>query len=103
MTVNCRFCNKILKLEPLIINAYQARRTIETCATVTVNKNGNVFSDTILCCGLVARGKIRSDIISRGPVLVGAEAQIKGNITAPSIAVGDGAILEGHCRIGEIL
>src|SRR5450432_3451137 len=64
LTINCRHCHKLLKLEPLTINAYQARRTIETCATITVDKKGNIFSDTILCGALVVRGKIRSDIIS---------------------------------------
>jgi cytoskeletal protein CcmA (bactofilin family) len=92
-----------LRLQPLVIDEYQARRTIETCDSVTVDKNGNFFGDRILCAGLVVRGKIRADIVSRGPVVVGPAAQIRGNITAPSIAVGEGACLEGDCRIGSIL
>lgn len=101
ITLTCKFCNKPLKVEPLVISQYQARRVIETCGCLTVEKHGNVFSDRVLCGSLVARGRIRGNIISFGPVLVGPEAHIRGNITAPSLAVGEGAVLEGNYRIGE--
>jgi hypothetical protein len=100
ISLTCKFCHKALKVEPLVIDQYQARRVIETCSCLTVEKQGNVFSDQILCGSLVARGRIRGDIISLGPVLIGPEAHIRGDITAPSIAVGEGAILEGNFRIG---
>jgi cytoskeletal protein CcmA (bactofilin family) len=66
-----------------------------------VEKKGNVIAEKILCGGLVVRGKIKGNITSRGPVLVGPEAEIKGDMTAPSLAVGAGAILEGNYQIGE--
>ena len=100
MTVTCRFCNKSLKLEDLRFTAYQARRTIDTCGTVTVDKKGQVFTDKIHCGGLVVRGKLKGDVLSRGPVLVGPEAEVRGNIIAPSLAVGAGAVLEGDYEIG---
>ena len=59
-----------------------------------------MVSDRILCGSLVARGRIKGSIVSRGPVLVGPEAEIKGDVTAPTLAVGEGAILEGHYDIG---
>jgi hypothetical protein len=100
LTLTCKFCHKLLKVEPMVIRQYQARRVIETCSCLTVEKNGNVFTDRILCGSLVARGRIKGNIFSFGPVLVAPEAQIHGDITAPSIAVGEGAVLEGNCRIG---
>jgi cytoskeletal protein CcmA (bactofilin family) len=33
--------------------------------------------------------------------LVGPEADIKGDVTAPTIAVGAGAVLEGNYEIGQ--
>jgi hypothetical protein len=100
MTLTCKFCNKVLRLEELRVKDYTARRSIEVLGIITVEKKGQVVADRILCGGLVARGKIKGHVTSRGPVLVGPEAEIKGNVTAPSVAVGPGAILDGHFDIG---
>jgi cytoskeletal protein CcmA (bactofilin family) len=66
---------------------------------VTVEKKGNVITDKILCGGLIVRGKVKGNVTSRGPVLVGPEAEIKGDVTAPTLAVGSGAILDGRYDI----
>jgi len=100
LTITCRFCNKSLRLEDVKIKEYQARRSIDTCGIVTVERKGHVVADKIHCGGLVARGKIKGAVISRGPVLVGPEADIKGDVQAPTIAIGAGATLEGHYQIG---
>lgn len=101
MSVTCKFCNKSLKLEDRRISVYEARRSVETCGVVTIEKKGNVvISDKVLCGGLVVRGKLKGNVQSRGPVLVGPEAEIKGDISAPTLAVGAGAVLEGRYDIG---
>ena len=100
MSITCKHCHKPLKLEDERITEYRARRSVETCGIVTVEKKGYVVSDRILCGGIVVRGKVKGSIISRGPVLVGPEAEIIGDVSAPSLAVGAGAILEGRYNIG---
>jgi hypothetical protein len=100
-TVSCKFCYKSLKLEDIPIKSYEARRAVETCGIVTVEKKGTIVADKVHCGGLVVRGKVKGHVTSRGPVLVGPEAEIKGDVTAPSIAVGAGAILDGFYKIGE--
>jgi hypothetical protein len=101
LVVTCRFCNKSLRLEDLPVKDYQARRSVETCGVVTVEKKGNIVAERVVCGGLIVRGKVKAKITSQGPVLVGPEAEIKGDITAPSLAVGAGAILEGEYAIGR--
>ena len=102
MSVTCKFCSKPLKLEDIPINKYDSRRSIDTLGVITVEKKGNVVVvDKIRCGGLIVRGKIKGEVVARGPVLVGPEAEIKGNVTAPTIAVGAGAILEGRYAIGQ--
>jgi len=101
MTITCKFCNKSNRLEDLRFKEYQARRVIETCGIVTVEKKGNVVADRIHCGGLIVRGKLRGAILSRGPVLVSPEAEIRGDVNAPTIAVGAGALLEGFYEIGQ--
>src|ERR1700704_4619276 len=100
MTVTCKFCSKALKLEDIRFKKYEARRAIDTGGVVTIENKGHVVSDKIHCGGLVVRGKLKSNIHSRGPVFVGPEAEVRGNITAPSLAVGAGAILDGCYKIG---
>ena len=79
---------------------YQARRVIDTCGMVTVEKKGNVVTDKVNCGGLIVRGKLKGKIVSRGPVLIGPEAEVKGDVSAPVLAVGAGAILDGQYAIG---
>jgi len=100
LSVTCKYCNKSLRIEDLRFKEYQARRTIETVGMVTVEKKGNVVTDRITCGGLIVRGKLKGNIVSYGPVMVSPEAEIRGDITAPTLAVGAGAILEGKYDIG---
>ena len=100
MSVTCKYCNKSLRLEDIRFKEYQARRVIDTCGIVTIEKKGNVVADKINCGGLIVRGKVKGTIHSRGPVLIGPEAEIRGDVTAPALAVGAGAILEGNYEIG---
>jgi DNA-directed RNA polymerase subunit RPC12/RpoP len=100
MTITCRHCNHSLRLENVSYKTYEARRSVETCGIVTIEKKGNVIADRIHCGGLIVRGKLKGKVISRGPVLVGPEAEVKGDVTAPTLAVGAGALLEGHYEIG---
>jgi hypothetical protein len=99
-SLTCKFCYKSLKLQDESIQQYAARRAIETIGIVTVEKKGNVVADRIVCGGLIVRGKIKGAVVSKGPVLVGPEAEVKGNVTAPTLAVGAGAVLEGKYAIG---
>jgi hypothetical protein len=101
ISVTCKFCYKSLKLNDEVIKTYAARRSVDTVGMITIEKKGNLVADRLNCGGLIVRGKMRGNVSSRGPVLVGPEAEIKGDITAPTIAVGAGAVLEGKYAIGD--
>lgn len=102
MSVTCKFCHKALKLQDVAFKTFESRRSIETCGIVTVEKKANVTAtEKVNCGGLVVRGKLKGNVISRGPVLVGPEAEIKGDVKAPTLAVGAGAILNGKYQIGQ--
>ena len=100
MSITCRFCNKSLKLEDISIKQYEARRLIATCGVVTIEKKGSAITDAIKCGGLIVRGKVKGAVESHGPVLIGPEAEVKGDVKAPTLAVGAGAVLEGQYKIG---
>jgi hypothetical protein len=100
LSITCKHCHKPLKLEDIQFKQYEARREIATCGIVTVEKKGNVVADKVRCGGLIVRGKVKGAVESHGPVLVGPEAEIKGDVSAPTMAVGAGAILDGRYEIG---
>lgn len=97
--ITCKHCYKSLKIEDVLIKQYEARRAIETCGVVVVEERGNVIADRILCGGLIVRGRVKGGVISRGAVLVGPKADLIGDVTAPSLAVGAGAVLNGFYKI----
>ena len=99
--ITCKHCYKALKVEDIVVKAYEARRSLETVGVVVVEKKGNVVADRVLCGGLIVRGKVKGAVTSRGTVLVGPDADLIGDVTAPRLAVGAGAVLNGHYRIGE--
>ncbi|MGF1634652.1 MAG: polymer-forming cytoskeletal protein [Phycisphaerae bacterium] len=100
ITVTCRKCNKSLRIEDLSFKRYEARRHIDTVGVVVIEKKGNVVSEQIMCGGMIARGQVRGKIISRGPVLVGPDATVTGDVEAPTMAIGEGAKLKGFYRVG---
>lgn len=100
-TVTCKHCYKRLELQDLVFKQYEARRAIETTGIVTVEKKGQVIADRIHCGGLIVRGRVKGEVTSRGPVLVGPEADLIGDVTAPTMAVGAGAVLLGNYRVGK--
>lgn len=101
LTITCRHCHKSLRVEDVLIKQYEARRSVDTCGIITVEKKGHVVAEKLHCGGMVVRGKVKGTVISRGPVLIGPDAEISGDVTAPALAVGAGAVLKGHYRIGR--
>lgn len=102
MSLPCRFCHKSLRIEDILLNRYEARRLIETCGMITIERNGNVFADQLTCGRLLVRGQLKGNVVCRGAVVLDATAQVRGDITAPNITIVSGAILEGKCRIGGL-
>ena len=100
MSVTCKFCSKSLKLEDVKITRYEARRVIETCGTVTIDKKGHVVSD-VRCVNLLLRGKLKGDVVGLNKVEVAGDAELKGDVTAGSLNIAPGAMLEGVYRIGR--
>jgi cytoskeletal protein CcmA (bactofilin family) len=100
ISATCTGCRKAMRMDELRIKDYQARRVVETCSTLTVESRGDLRATTILCNGAILRGKSTGEIKSKGPIMIGPEAEHTGNVSAPTIAVPAGAILEGFYRIG---
>jgi hypothetical protein len=103
ISANCRHCGKPLRFQDVRIDRLQPKnRTIDTYGNILVGKKGNCWADRIFCGTMVAHGQVNGPVVSRGLVHFGPKAQVKGDVTAPALAVEAGAILEGHYRVGQV-
>ena len=54
----------------------------------------------IRCVNLQLKGKLKGDVVGLRNVEVAGDAELKGDVTAASLNVAPGAMLEGFYRIG---
>ena len=66
---------------------------------MTIDKKGHVVSD-VRCVNLQLKGKLKGDVVGLQKVEVASDAELKGDVTAGSLNVAPGAMLEGFYRIG---
>jgi hypothetical protein len=101
MSAPCRHCGKPLLFEDIVITSHALKKSvIDTYGNIVVEKKGTCNADRIHCGSMIVRGKVNGHVTSRGPMQVGPQGEIKGDVTAPTLAVAAGAILEGNYRIG---
>ncbi len=51
---------------------------------------------------IVVSGKVKGDITATDRIELRATAKVIGDITAPKVIVHEGAVLEGHCSMGQV-
>jgi hypothetical protein len=100
MSLPCRYCHKALVLEDVRIAGYAARSVIETCGAVLIGPAGEVTAGTVTCASLQLAGKLKGNVVSLGPVSIAASGFLRGDITAPSVTLADGARVKGRMVIG---
>jgi hypothetical protein len=95
MTTVCPKCSKSLTVEDLVIKTAHAVRRIQTCGRVVVQKKGRVIAQQIEAHGGVeVEGILEANVVSGGPVRIGAKASWKGDLSAPSLLVELGGRIE---------
>ncbi len=101
MSLPCPKCHKVLIVEDVVVRNYKPVKTLSTCGRLIVRKGGRVVAQTIEAHqGVECNGAVHASVRSGGPVVLGARAEWKGDLAAPSLAVRSGArVLGGHFRI----
>lgn len=61
----------------------------------TANCRATVEAGTV-----IVDGPIEGDIIAKDRIQLTPKAKVKGDITASSLSVGEGASFVGHCKVG---
>lgn len=99
MSVFCPHCKKRLILEDFKIRSYYAVRDFSTCGDILVERKGHVVAP-IKVGNLTVKGKVQSEVVARGMVIIGKTGWFKGGIEAPHLSVENGAVLDAEVRIG---
>ena len=101
LTITCKFCNKSLKLEDLAFKSYEARRGDRNLWNRHRGEKGKRRQRPDHLRRVDRPREIASVTLRAAvPCFVGPEAEIRGDVTAPTLAVGAGAVLDGQYSIG---
>ncbi len=101
----CPACSKTLTVEDIVVKSYLGVRNVETCGRLIVTKKGRVVAQQRIVAheGIELEGKLecREALVS-GPVTMGGKAEWRGDLTALSLAVAEGAtIRRGYFTVPE--
>ena len=71
-----------------------------TCGDIIVEKHGHVVAP-VKVGNLTVKGKLQGNVQARGRVRVHKTGSLKGDVSAPSLRVDNGAKIEGFLCIGR--
>jgi hypothetical protein len=97
-STSCPGCHKRVMIEDIVVKAYQAVLSLETCGKLIVPKGGQVVAQkrVIAFKGIEIEGKLQcKEAISAGLVVLGPKAEWKGDLKAAALSVKHGAIVLG--------
>jgi hypothetical protein len=96
MSLTCPWCCKRVTLEDLIVKDTSWTGRVQTCGRLIIQRRGSLVASLIEARQRIEiLGHAEGKIVSGGPVLIGPKARVKGDVSAPSIWVEPGAVIEG--------
>lgn len=99
-STSCPSCHRNIMTTDVDINEYCAKIEMWTAGVVTVGKKGTLIAEVRAEAVVVKGGEIKGPVTSRGPVSLEKGSKIFGNITAPSLVVGETQHLVGMIVAG---
>lgn len=96
MSISCPWCSKRVTLDDLVVKDTCWTSRVQTCGRLIVHRKGLLVSSSIEARGgMEIHGAVEGKLFSAGPVFIGRFARIKGDLTAPSIDIENGATITG--------
>jgi cytoskeletal protein CcmA (bactofilin family) len=71
---------------------------INAKGSLTIGESAMVTAQ-IKAASIIVAGKVKGEIIASQRIEICPSAKVSGNLTAPKLAVHEGAILDGHCVV----
>lgn len=102
----CPKCYRGLCLDDLIVKSSAPQvgtpGKLQTCGQIVVEKKAKYVGKAVQAVeGVEIQGQLEAEVVSQGPVTIGAHATLKGDLTAASLIVEPGAVIKGgFFRIG---
>jgi len=95
-------------------SAFEGKLTFEGYVLINGKFQGEIFSDGGLIIGeggtvegrievasIQIQGEVKGNIIAKDKIEINAPATVRGDITAPSLVIKEGAVFEGNCSMGK--
>ncbi len=96
MSISCPWCSRRVTLDDLLIRDRCWTSKLQTCGRIVIHRRGLVNARVIEAMeGIEIHGSVEGSVLSGGPVVLGAQARIRGDLAAPSIHIASGATIEG--------
>ncbi|NUR56753.1 MAG: polymer-forming cytoskeletal protein [Acidobacteria bacterium] len=84
--------------EPITI-AGRVEGTIDVAGQIVTIEAGSQVHADITAAGIVVGGLIKGTLVAEDRIELRSSAEIEGDLTAPRVAVADGAVLRGRVDI----
>jgi cytoskeletal protein CcmA (bactofilin family) len=98
VSIGCPHCNRRISVEDLTVSSYHIRACLETCGSIRVAPTG-ILQGRVRSRSLQVEGQLRGNVTADDKVSLASGASISGDITARSLEVNSGGIINGFCRI----
>jgi Polymer-forming cytoskeletal len=96
MSLTCPWCYKRVTLDDLVVSATCWTSRVQTCGKLLIDRKGSLVASLIEArSGMVILGGAEGKLISGGPVYIGPEARVHGDLEAPGIDIAPGAVIQG--------
>lgn len=96
MSISCPWCYKRVTLDDVEVRDTCRQAKVQTCGRLLVHRRGSLVASVIEAMqGIEIQGHAEGTISSGGPVFIGPKARVKGDVSAPSIWMEPGAVIEG--------
>ncbi len=98
-STSCPGCHRNISTSDVEINDYCAKIEMYTAGAVLVGRKGTLIAE-VRAERVEVKGEIKGPVASRGPVVLEKGGRVFGNVTAPTLAVAEGAQLVGMIVTG---
>lgn len=98
ISIGCPHCNQRISVEDLTVSSCHIRACLETCGSIRVAPTG-ILQGRVRSRNLQVEGQLRGNVTADDKVSLASGASISGDITARSLEVNSGGVINGFCRI----
>ena len=95
-STQCPACNQRVVVGDIVVKSLLPVAAVQTCGHIKVMRKGSVIAQTVHAGdGLEVQGNLEGDVVCGGAVTIGRYARWRGDCSAVSVSIADGARIAG--------